>query len=216
MATRWQPGDVIVRREVLGSDPLPKPDPTPAWYGRAWLGVPVYVVDDTDEHLVTYIAPGAPFGFVDGDWPTPDARHPWHGREKWDGHGCLMVHRPGDHHAVWHFWDGPERKFVCWYINLQAAFRRTAIGYDTQDYELDLVVSPDGSWVFKDRELLTQRVAEGRFSPGLEDWIVHLGEELAAEIDADRRWWDQTLVDWMPDPAWNGPSLPPRWESVRS
>lgn len=55
----------------------------------------------------------------------------------WAGHGCLMVQRPGEHHAVWHFWDGADRRFSHWYVNLQTAFRRTAIGYDTQDLEVD-------------------------------------------------------------------------------
>ncbi len=67
----------------------------------------------------------------------------------WD-HGVLMLQRPGEAHAVWHFWDGPDRDFTCWHLNLQAPFRRTPIGYDTQDLELDLVVSPDGSFVLKD------------------------------------------------------------------
>jgi len=75
-----------------------------------------------------------------------------------------MVQRPGDHHAVWHFWTGPDREFACWYINLQTAFVRTAIGYDTQDLELDIIVLPDGSWTLKDLDVLDDRVAEGRIS----------------------------------------------------
>ena len=42
--------------------------------------------------------------------------------------------------------------------------RRTAIGYDTQDLELDLVVYPDGRWKIKDDELMDQRVSEERTS----------------------------------------------------
>lgn len=68
----------------------------------------MHVVEDSDDRLVTYVAPGAPFGFPSGPWPTHDGRHPWHGRSAWSGHGCLMLHRPGDHHPVWHFWDGPD------------------------------------------------------------------------------------------------------------
>jgi hypothetical protein len=38
----WQRGEVIVRREVLND-------------GRPWLAVMVYVVEDSEDHLVTYL-----------------------------------------------------------------------------------------------------------------------------------------------------------------
>ncbi len=123
-----------------------------------------------------------------------------------------MVQRPGDHHAVWHFWEGPERTLACWYINLQTAFRPSAIGYDTQDLELDLVVAPDGSWQLKDLEVLGDRVREGRYSQELVDWVVVLGEELGRELDAGRHWWDHAWASWEPDPAWRDVSLVAGWD----
>lgn len=178
------------------------------------MAVPVFVVEDSDEALVTYIAPGAEFGFPPGVWPTPDGRHPWSGRRGWSGHGALMVQKPGEHHAVWHFWTGPERTFAYWYVNLQTAFVRTAVGYDTQDLELDIVVQPDGRWTLKDLELLDQRVAEGRFSPQLARWVVSLGEQLTAELDAGRHWWDHRWADWSPNENWDSPLLPPGWQGA--
>lgn len=172
----------------------------------------MYIVEDTDEHLVSYIAPGAEFGFARSNWPTSDGLHPWHRRRSWEGHGCLMVQRPAEQHAVWHFWRGPDREFVCWYINLQAAFERTSVGYDTQDFELDLVVRPDGSWLVKDLELLDERVAEGRFSPGLVDWIAGVGDDLVARLRAGERWWDPAWADWRPEPSWVSPALPAGWD----
>ena len=198
---------MIVRSEVLGLDPVARGGPPADWFGRAWIQVPVYVVEDSAEQLVTYIAPGAEFGFPDGDWPTADGKHPWHGRTGWDGLGCLMVQRPGEHHAVWHFWNGPERTFECWYINLQTAFRRTADGYDTQDLELDIVVHPDGTWQLKDLDVLPDRVAEGRYTAALVDWIVDLGGQLTDELDAGRTWWDPSWASWTPDPTWVNPRL---------
>lgn len=120
----------------------------------------------------------------------------------------------GRAHAVWHFWKGPDRRFDCWYINLQTAFVRTAVGYDTQDLELDLVVPADGPWVMKDRELLDQRVDEGRFSPALRDWVVELGDRLAIELDAGRRWWDDRWAAWEPPAEWVAPTLPAGWADV--
>jgi hypothetical protein len=42
-------------------------------------------------------------------------------------------------------WEGAARAFGAWYVNLQEPFRRSRLGFDTQDLELDVVVSPDGS-----------------------------------------------------------------------
>jgi Protein of unknown function (DUF402) len=212
---RWRAGDVIVRREVLGLSPVPPPaGPLPAWHGRPWMGVPAYVVEDSDDQLAVYVPSGAPFGFPDGPWPTPGGHHPWHERGVWEGHGCLMVQRPGDDHAIWHFWTGEHRTFACWYVNIQTAFVRTAIGFDTQDLELDLVVFPDGSWFLKDLEALPHRVAEGLMDGALVDYVVELGRRLGNELDRGHRWWDPAWAEWTPDPAWAVPVLPPDWSTA--
>jgi hypothetical protein len=190
----WNAGDVVVRREVLND-------------GRAWLEAPVIVVRDDDELLATFIAEGAPFRFPAGPWPAPGGRHPWHGKERWHGHGVLMLQRPGEAHAVWLFWRGRERTFAGWYVNIQEPFRRTADGYDTQDLELDIWIPLDRPWEWKDEELLAQRVREGRFTDDQVAEIRAEGERIARELDAGRRWWDQTWAAWAPDPSWPTPSF---------
>jgi hypothetical protein len=197
VSAHWGGGDVIIRSEVLGLQPVEVTVTTAA--SGVWLEAPVVVVDDGPEQLVTYMAPGAPFTFPDGEWPTPDGRHPWHGSAGWRGHGCLMVQRPGDHYAVWHFWDGPDRDFMCWYLNLQTAFVRTERGFGTQDLELDLVVFPDGSHIVKDEEVLDDRVAEGRYSPELVEWIRRYGQTLVQRLEAEGPWWDPAWATWEPD-----------------
>jgi hypothetical protein len=193
-ADRWSTGALITRREVLGLQPDAVAAPSPA--NGVWLHTPVVVIEDQPEFLVTYFAPGARFEFPDGDWPTPNGRHPWYGRTQWTGHGCLMVHRPGDHFAVWHFWDGPDRDFSCWYLNLQTDLVRTSIGYDTQDLELDIIVRPDGTHEFKDAEVLDDRVAEGRYSPDLVSWIRHYGDQLVHRLEQEGIWWDRSWAEW--------------------
>ena len=49
--------------------------------------------------------------------PGPEV-HPWADREAWQGHGVLQLQRPGEMHAVWVFWSGPDRTFSYWYVNL--------------------------------------------------------------------------------------------------
>src|SRR5256885_16203175 len=92
----WQAGETIVRREVRND-------------GWAWLEVPVVVVQDESDLLATYIPHGAPFTF-----PPGSDIHPWSGRRAWQGHGLLMLQRPGEAHAIWAFWAGPEREFAAW------------------------------------------------------------------------------------------------------
>jgi hypothetical protein len=196
---RWSPGEPIVRREV--------------WRGRPWLGTVVHVVEDAPDVLVSYLPEGAPFDFPEGDWPTPNGRHPWHGRGRWRGHGVLMLQRPDDAYAVWHFWDGPGRRFSGWYLNLQEPFARTAIGYDTQDLELDVWIPADGAWTFKDEELLDERARDGRFTAREVAAIREIGAEIGAMLDADERWWGDWTA-WRPDPAWNAPELPEGWHVV--
>jgi len=196
----WSSGDVVVRREVLND-------------GRAWLCVPAIVVRDDDELLASYIAAGAPFAFPPGPWPTADGLHPWHGKARWHGHGVLMLQRPGESHAVWLFWEGAERRFQGWYVNLQEPFRRTPLGYDTQDLELDIWVPAGGRWTYKDAELLDQRVRDGRFTAAQVAAIRAEGERIAAELDAGRRWWDDAWADWRPDPAWPVPAFPQGWRA---
>lgn len=206
MATRWQHGDLVTRSERLGLQPREVVEKTET--EGVWLQTPVFVVEDSPEHLVSYTAPGARFRFPDGRWPTADGRHPWSNRTSWEGNGCLMIQRPGEHVAVWHFWDGADRDFVCWYLNLQTAFVRTGSGYDTQDLELDIIVHPDGSHVVKDDELLDDRVAAGRYSTELVDWIRGYGRELTDRLESDGRWWDRSWADWSPPADWIDPELP--------
>lgn len=198
----WTPGQLITRREVLGYEPTASIDSTLSWFEQSWLDIPARVVQDDESGLAIYVETGTKFHFPDGAWPTPDQRHPWFGKPSWEGHGCLMVQKPGEHHAVWHFWGGEDRQFQLWYINLQTAFRRDGDTLDTQDLELDLVVAPDGTWEMKDWDDLDTRITEGRYSPELVAWIRELGLELGAKLDKRQFWWDPTWSKWSPPADW--------------
>jgi hypothetical protein len=196
----WKYGEVIVRREV-------------AW-GRPWLAVAERVVEDTPELLVTYLPTGSPFGYGEGPWPTANGLHPWFPKPAWTGHGTLVAQRPGDAYAVQHFWTGVPRTFERWYVNLQAPMRRTAIGYDTDDHELDVVVRPDGRHELKDDDVMEQRVREGRYTAAEVAEFRALGAELVAMIEAGRMWWGARWVAWEPDPAWGAVAPVDGWETI--
>ena len=190
---RWQPGDVIVRREV--------------WRGHPWAALPVRVVADRADLLALYVQEGAPFGFAE----PPVGRHPWAGREGWSGHGVLMLQRPGDAYAVFVFWRGELREFAQWYLNLQDPFRRTRLGIDTHDHTLDLWSEDGEMWHWKDDETLDDRVREGRFAPAEAAAIREEARRLEAGLGRRGRWWDDAWARWAPDPAWDAPALDPRW-----
>jgi hypothetical protein len=195
---RWEPGDAVVRREV--------------WRSRPWSAWAITVVCDEPGLLGLYLAEGTRFVFPDGDWPG--GRHPWHGRGAWRGHGVLHLQRPGEAHAVVAFWNGPARSFAGWYVNFQDPSRRTAVGIDTFDHELDIWIPAGGAWRWKDRDLLHASVETGRFTRDEVAAIEAEGERVAAELDAGRRWWSDEWRAWKPDPAWPVPELPENWENA--
>jgi len=187
----WRRGETIVHREV--------------WRGVPWCASPVVVVEDRPELLVTYLPEEAPFAFP----PSADGRpHPWSGKRAWSGHGVLTLRRPGEAYSVWHVWEGPERRFAGWYLNLEEPFRRTSIGYDTQDLELDVWIPVDEPWRFKDEELLAERVLDGRYTDEQAAATHALGRTIGAMLDRGERWWEDVWSRFEPDSAWRAPSCP--------
>jgi hypothetical protein len=198
----WQPGDVIVERQV--------------WHGLVTAGFATIVVEATDAQVVTYIPTGAEFGFPEAPiHPSPSGRHPRYGMAGWRGHGMLGVVRFGDDVGVQHYWLGDDREFACWYLNIQEPLRPTPIGFDSQDLELDIVVAPDGSWTIKDDDVLDQRVDEGRWTADEAGEIRAIGARIVRDVlEPGAWWWDKKWASWEPDPSWPVPTLPDGWLEV--
>ena len=191
----WRRGQIVVRREI--------------WRGTPWLAAPVVVVEDAPDLLATYLPEDARFAFP----PSADGRpHPWSGRGSWEGHGVLMLQRPGEAYAVWHFWDGPDRRFSGWYVNLQEPFRRTSMGFETMDLVLDVVISVDGSWHWKDEDELETFVARGVLDDALASRLRTEGLDVVRRARQHESPFDEPWPSWRPDPAWDRPELPRGWE----
>ena len=201
MRQRWNVGDTVVRREVKGLSPLDDGDRSAPWFDRAWIEMPMRVVEDDGDDLALFVASGTAFTFPDGVWEA-GKEHPWKANGAWRGHGCLMVQDPTEHHSIWHFWAGPDRAFACWYVNLQTALRIDGDQIDTQDLELDLLVWPDGTWEFKDWDLLDLRVQQGTYTTELAAWIRSYGTELGDRLDREGPWWDTGWTSWEPPTGW--------------
>ncbi|MDO9457249.1 DUF402 domain-containing protein [Nocardioides sp.] len=113
----------------------------------------------------------------------------------WTGPTVLQLWRPDDWCSVWKFFE--DGLFACWYVNFERPVVRTADGIDTDDLELDLVVTPDGRRTWKDVEHLHARLAEGRFALDDLSHVLEAAAEVTDRLDRDDRWW-APWDDWTP------------------
>ena len=132
-----------------------------SWRGKVWTARPFRVVLDTPALIALHMMPGSvckhPKGaaeFLPDEWTLSD--------RPWVGGDMLCLHQPGRWQAVWLFWSPPpERRFLRWYVNLQEPLRRTRLGFDYLDQELDLVIEADRSWYWKDEAAFRSAASVG-------------------------------------------------------
>lgn len=186
--------------------------------GRRSKVMPVTVVEDAPDCIALYLAVGTPMRdavYRDGtpipwqilyeerfaiDWRLGDGI--WHSETR------LMLACPGAAHAFSACWDGETWEFHGWYVDLQASIARTAIGFDSEDYLLDIVIPPDGPWCWKDEDEFAAAQRVGRFTGEQAAAIRAEGQAVVATVEA-RAWpldagWD----NWRLDPVWSVPGLP--------
>jgi hypothetical protein len=168
--------------------------------GRIEMCWPCRVVEDTDDLVALFIVAGSRFkadpkrtAAEKRARPGPSALT---GDVVWRT-DMLRVMLPGRSHSVWLFWtDGDDgRRLTKYFVNMEEPFRRTAIGFDTQDHTLDIVIQPDLSWSWRDEDELENHVSEGFFTADLATSIVGLrrqrlepAESSVALCVAARRW----------------------------
>jgi hypothetical protein len=129
----------------------------------------------------------------------------------WPGPSALRLHMWGTSFSVIRSWSF-ERDCACgWYVNLESPWRRTVLGFDSEDLVLDLTVSDDlSTWAWKDADELDWAVENGRFSS--EESIRSAGLH-AVELIQARQW--PFVEDWSefsPNPDWPVPSVPAGWD----
>jgi predicted RNA-binding protein associated with RNAse of E/G family len=112
------------------------------------------------------------------------------------------------------FWAGVERTFVGWYVNLQVPFRRTHVGFDTADQVLDITVSPDRAWQWKDEDEFEVAIRLGRFTAEVAAQIRAQGEAVIPLIEQGEWPFQPVWEDWRPDPSWGIPGFRSNWEEL--
>jgi hypothetical protein len=200
---RFEPGDAVALRERLR--------------GRVWVGRPATVVRDEPDLLMFAIPPGTrwygPAGPPNG-WirlKAPGAAWTLEERRWTDAH-VLSFAWPGAGHAVLHLWD-EDWTPRCWYVNVEAPLRRFALGFDTFDQDLDIVIEPDrSSWRWKDEDVVAEGIGLGAYTQRDAETFRREAERglrrvLEREPPFDREW-----AGWRPDPSWARPELPDGWD----
>ncbi len=202
----WSTGDAVAWRSVKN--------------GVVRTAMPLVLVRDEADLIALYRPVGTVYKRRTGERGGPGGRLMlrWDGGHEdatWSRNRVLVLYRPGVAHTLHLFWDDASADFLGWYINLEAPWRRSAIGFDTFEQLLDVVLEPDlSSWKLKDEDELEWAVGRGDFT---------LNEAAAIRTEASRAIdlvlrsvppYEREWMSWRPDPAWRVPALPASWREV--
>lgn len=182
------------------------------------------MVEDTPEQLVTWlplgsvrqvpadgpVAPGIASQLIGdlhrGHWEFTDSVWPC---------STLAITKPGEWHSTWVSWL-PDGSRYGWYVNLQMPAVRTPLGYEAMDLMLDVVVSPERQWSWKDQDHFDEARALGLYDDALADRVLSEAEAVIEQVEAGAAPFDGTWLDWEPPADWGPAELPVDWETLSS
>jgi len=207
----WKPGEQAVLRGIVSK--------------RVWSARSVIVVKDDLDETILALLPGAQCAYPEGyfhwkygdnsrgtRWQEANGKS-WTFREfKWQKNRFLIFLKPQRFYDTNVVWDHETDQFKCYYINFQLPYERSAIGFDTLDLDLDVVIGPSYDWQWKDEAAYFEGIREGGIK---EKWVVEIErakQEILKQIERRSCPLDGSWNDWRPDPNWNPASLPPTWQ----
>jgi protein associated with RNAse G/E len=141
-----------------------------------------------------------------GDWEMQ--------RYAWRTNKLLILLEPEKYYASFYFWRADTNQFLCYYINFQLPFRRSQIGFDSFDLELDMIIEPTYEWHWKDVDQYQKGIAYGILLP---EWIQEIEAakpEIFEKLEKRQYPFNGAWLDWMPDPSWAPPTLPQNWDKI--
>lgn len=208
--SRFAPGATAVRRDVLGS--------------RVWSAHPNRVVSDDGAVLELAYWPGirslAPTtwstalrtgddgvrkqglrNLAAGDWQLDL----W----TWEQTTLLSRFTADEYFSVHAFRDASTGDPLRLYVNFELPYTRTAIGIDTFDLFVDLVIEPDlSSYRWKDTDEYAQARRLGLIDDALHARVGTARERAVGQLQDRATPFTGTWPTWSPDPAWPLPQLP--------
>jgi hypothetical protein len=130
----------------------------------------------------------------------------------WHSTNVVRLYREGDEYSIWIARDDTSGAVLWRYINLEAPWLRTPIGFDSRDHYLDLYAEPeDDEWHWKDEDEVEWLIEQGRVDRAFADATRQAGERAVALVAAGQSLLDPSWSTWRADPSWTLPSLPRSW-----
>lgn len=177
---------------------------------------PTIVVEDEPERTMLLLPGGVrcgiPVGADGRELRLPD--RPWRLEVRPRGEQPILSFAWPDTPYSVLLWTAEEDRRV-WYVNLQDPLTRSALGFDTVDHALDVVVELDrSSWRWKDEDELAEAVDRGLFTPAEASDFRAWGERAVERILSMEPPFDRSWDTWRPDPAWGVPELPDGWDRL--
>lgn len=202
----WQPGQSITLRGV--------------WRQKLWFAGPARVVVDSPSLIALYWSAGM-VSKIPRERATAQTflnkNDPELVDHLWVETDVLALNVPGESNSIYVMWETGTKKLRCWYVNLEEPLQRTAIGFDTMDYELDIVINPDKSgWRWKDEESFEEMVRVGLFSPSEAQAIRAEGMRAVHKLEANQSPFCDGWEHWSPPASWTIPVLSPHWEVLKT
>jgi len=131
----------------------------------------------------------------------------------WHSTNVVRLYREGDEYSIWIARDDATRAVLWRYINLEAPWLRTPIGFDSRDNYLDLYSEgDDDEWHWKDEDEVEWLIEQGRVDRAFADAARRAGERAVRAIEAGESMLDDVWSTWRPEPTWPTPRLPANWQ----
>jgi hypothetical protein len=187
--------------------------------GRIEICWPCRVVVDREDLVALFIAAGSRYKAGpkrtaaekrrQPQAPLPPEEYVWR-------NDTLRLMVPGQSHSVSLFWSAETgvRRLLKYFVNMEEPVRRTAVGFDTQDHTLDIEVTPELAWRWRDEQELANHVAEGFYTAALAAAARAEGERaieamLRREHQCMRGW-----SEWSPPAEWRIPAFIGGWDTA--
>lgn len=213
MTKTWKPGDTVALRGIYNQ--------------RVSYMQSALVVQDDPNEVALAILPGAecaaPDDYINGKHGTEKLWDRWGLYQKgswdmlsyrWHTNRLLILLQPEKYYASYYFWRAGDNKFLCYYVNFQLPFRRSSIGFDTFDLELDIIIEPTYEWRWKDVEDYQRGIECGMLR---DEWVQEINAakpEIFEKLEKHQYPFDDSWLNWVPDPSWLPPKLPENWDKI--
>ena len=202
---RFAPGASIVWRSVDRDERL---------VHTVW---PWTVVRDDENGIVLFMPSGTVGKQRTGTRGGPRDRIllEWDGGHRdvaWHSTNVVRLYREDDEYSIWIARDDTTGAVLWRYINLEAPWRRTPIGFDSRDHYLDLYSeNEENEWHWKDEDEVAWLIEQGRMDRIFAAATRRAGELAIARVAAGESMLHPSWSTWRPDPSWKPPSIGGSW-----